>query len=107
MNKLLQSNIAVLLLWVGVLVVSICTVTSELPAELSDDGAFFLRYAQNTLNGHFWVWNVGEAPIWGASAPFYPFLLAIPLGFFSPLESAIVIGAVLYSATVFLCALRS
>ena len=103
MIKSLQSNFASLLLWIGVLVVATYTVTSEIPAELSDDGAFFLRYAQNTLDGQFWVWNVGEAPIWGASAPFYPLLLAIPLGFLSPLESAILIGAALYSATVLIC----
>ena len=49
--------------------------------ELADDGAFFLRYAENMLKGQFWVWNLGEAPVWGASAPFYPVLVAIPLAF--------------------------
>src|SRR5688572_24445108 len=45
--------------------------------ELADDGAFFLRYAQNMLEGEFWVWNLGEAPVWGASAPLYPVVLAL------------------------------
>lgn len=39
MIERLQSNFASLLLWVGVLVVATYTVPSELPAELSDDGA--------------------------------------------------------------------
>ncbi len=45
---------------------------------IADDAGFFLRYADNFLLGEFWVWNQGEAPIWGASAPLYPLILAIP-----------------------------
>ena len=47
--------------------------------EIADDAAFFMRYAENMLLGEFWVWNKGDGPIWGASAPLYPLLLAIPL----------------------------
>lgn len=49
---------------------------ARLGAEVVDDGAFFLRYAENMVNGEFWVWNRGEAPIWGASAPLYPLVIA-------------------------------
>lgn len=64
--------------------------------EVADDGAFFLRYAQNMLAGQFWVWNLGEAPVWGASAPFYPVLLAIAMFFgLSPEHSIIVVGSLL------------
>jgi hypothetical protein len=64
--------------------------------EVADDGAFFLRYAENMLSGEFWVWNAGEAPVWGASAPLYPLLLALPLFFGVAPEPAIVgIGMIL------------
>ncbi|WP_282413021.1 hypothetical protein [Pseudomonas sp. PS01299] len=43
----------------------------------ADDGSFFLRYAENMTHGQFWVWNIGEAPIWGASSPLYPLYLAL------------------------------
>jgi len=47
--------------------------------ELPDDAAFFLRYAENMARGQFWVWNLGEAPVWGASAPLFPLLFVLPL----------------------------
>ena len=72
---------------------------SKEPAELSDDGAFFFRYAENILQGEFWVWNKGQPPIWGASAPLFPLLLAIPLGLgFSAQSIAIHLGALLFAA---------
>lgn len=43
---------------------------------LDDDGAFFLRYAVNMTKGAFWKYNINEAPIWGASAPLWPLLIA-------------------------------
>lgn len=64
--------------------------------ELADDGAFFLRYAQNMLSGEFWVWNLGESPIWGASAPLYPLFLAAGLGLgLTPEHSIIYTGYLL------------
>lgn len=67
--------------------------------EVADDGAFFLRYAQNMLSGEFWVWNLGEAPVWGASAPFYPIFLAVAMGLgISPEHSILIVGYAL-SAT--------
>lgn len=50
---------------------------NSLGIELADDGAFFLRYAENMLHGQFWVWNLGEKPVWGASDPLYPLLIAM------------------------------
>lgn len=47
--------------------------------EIADDGAFLLRYAENMLGGEFWVWNKGESPVWGASAPLYPLVVAFTL----------------------------
>src|SRR6185436_11644604 len=43
---------------------------------LEDDAAFFLRYAENLANGNGWRWNVEEPPVWGASAPLWPLLIA-------------------------------
>lgn len=58
--------------------------------EVADDGAFFLRYAENIISGNFWVWNEGEHPVWGASAPLYPLLIAVPIMLGVTPEQAIV-----------------
>ncbi len=65
---------------------------------LLDDGAFFLRYAENMAKGQFWVWNLGEAPIWGASAPLFPLLFApfIALGF--PAQESMIVVSLVVSA---------
>lgn len=62
----------------------------RLGAELADDGAFFLRYSENMLKGEFWVWNPGEAPVWGASAPLYPLVVALPMALGVSPEAAII-----------------
>lgn len=74
---------------------------ARLGPELADDGAFFLRYAENMLHGGFWVWNLGEAPVWGASAPLYPLVVAavIKLGF-PPMTAMVVTGLALSSASL-------
>jgi len=64
---------------VGALALFVLSMSLRLGPELADDGAFFLRYAENILRGEFWVWNPGEAPVWGASAPLYPFVVALPM----------------------------
>ncbi len=46
------------------------------PPYFEDDAAFFLRYAENLAAGHGYRWNVEEPPVWGASAPLWPLLLA-------------------------------
>ena len=64
--------------------------------ELLDDGAFFLRYAVNAANGYFWVWNPGDPPVWGASAPFYPILVALPIKLgVEPVPAIIATGMIL------------
>ncbi len=73
----------------------------RLGLELADDGAFFLRYAENMLKGEFWVWNLGEAPVWGASAPLYPLLIAFPMALGMSPETAIVgVGLTLSSVSL-------
>lgn len=80
MNPLLHkqriSTTQTLLIFCGALLWLLLSMQARLGLELADDGAFFLRYAQNMLGGEFWVWNRGEPPVWGASAPLYPLLLA-------------------------------
>lgn len=44
--------------------------------DLVDDSPFFFRYAENLAAGHGFRWNVEEPPVWGASAPLWPLLLA-------------------------------
>ncbi|HEX4854994.1 hypothetical protein [Arenimonas sp.] len=69
--------------------------------ELADDGAFFLRYAENMVAGEFWAWNLGEAPVWGASAPLYPLVVAaaIQLGL-APMTAMVATGLGLTSASL-------
>ena len=64
-----------------------------------------MRYAENILRGEFWVWNTGEPPIWGASAPLYPLLIAIPMRLGVPASQAVVgTGMVLMSSALALTA---
>ena len=58
-------------------VVYLVAIWARKGTELADDGAFFARYAENMAHGRFWVWNAGEPPIWGSSAPLYPLLPAL------------------------------
>jgi hypothetical protein len=63
---------------------------------IADDGAFFLRYAENMQSLQFWVWNLGEEPIWGASAPLYALFLALLMALgISPMAAIVGGGAVL------------
>ncbi len=72
-------------------------IQARLGVELADDGAFFLRYAENMQSGHFWVWNIGEKPIWGASAPLYPLVLAFVIKLGVPLLAAPVVAGMAMS----------
>lgn len=76
-NKIYRGRVLFLFSFILYLVV----MHMNVGAELADDGAFFLRYADNIVKGNFWVWNIGEDPVWGASAPLYPVLVAIPMFF--------------------------
>ncbi|HLX88067.1 MAG TPA: hypothetical protein VKR22_06385, partial [Acidimicrobiales bacterium] len=63
----------------GLITAFVFAIRYRLGPELHDDGAFFLRYAINMAHGHFWVWNPGHSPVWGASAPLWPLLVAGPI----------------------------
>lgn len=76
----------------------------RLGVEIADDGAFFLRYAENIAKGQFWVWNFGEPPIWGASAPLYPVLIAIPIAMGFPSVPSLVVTSLLVGAGALACA---
>jgi len=62
---------------VAVALLFLVAIRCRLGHELPDDAAFFLRYAMNMAQGQFWVWNLDEAPVSGASAPLFP-LLFVP-----------------------------
>lgn len=64
---------------IAVALLFLAAIRYRLAHELPDDAAFFLRYAENMAQGQFWVWNLGEAPVWGASAPLFPLLFVLPL----------------------------
>jgi hypothetical protein len=86
-------------------------IVRRLGTELPDDAAFFLRYAENAEQGHFWAWNIGESPVWGASAPFFPLLLVIPIKLGVPPVASIVwtsvgLSSIALSATAVLIARR-
>jgi hypothetical protein len=83
------------------LAVLLLAMHARLGPELADDGAFFLRYAENMVVGEFWVWNLGEAPVWGASAPLFPLVvaLAIKLGF-APMTAMVACGLALSAASL-------
>lgn len=66
---------------------------------IADDGAFFLRYAENMQDLQFWVWNLGEKPIWGASAPLYALFLALLMALGIPPMTAIVGGGAVLGAS--------
>lgn len=93
----------ILMLFCGIVVVLLFSMHFRLGPELADDGAFFLRYAENMLKGEFWVWNLGEPPVWGASAPLFPLVVAIPMALGVSPEAAI-IGVSLALASVSLAA---
>jgi hypothetical protein len=46
------------------------------PPLFYDDAMFFFRYAEHLAQGEGFRWNLGEPPVWGASAPLWPLLLA-------------------------------
>ena len=66
---------------------------------VGDDGAFFLKYAENMSKGYFWYYNIDSGPIWGASAPLYPLLIAplIKIGI-DPVAAIKIVGISLLNA---------
>lgn len=74
------------------------------PPHLTDDAAFFLRYAENIASGHGFRWNPEEAPVWGASAPLWPPLVAggIALGLTSLQATLAISVSLTLASTLFL-----
>jgi hypothetical protein len=102
--RLQRARLATALALVLLLVLQAIALVRQRPPFLEDDGAFFLRYAENLAAGNGYRWNAGEAPVWGASAPLWPVLLAsgIAAGL-SPLASTLAWSWVLtLSATLLL-----
>ena len=107
----MNSTSRVLLLFCFLVTIYLFSMQARLGGELADDAAFFLRYAENMLAGRFWVWNIGEPPVWGASAPLYPLVVAIPIALgVSPVAALVGTGlaltAVSFSALVMLLGYR-
>lgn len=100
-NRLTSTQL--LALFCGIVLILLFAMQYRLGLEVADDGAFFLRYAENMLKGEFWVWNLGEAPVWGASAPLYPLIITIPMALGMSPEASIV-GTGLALASVSLAA---
>lgn len=73
-----------------------------------DDAAFFFRYAEHLAQGFGFRWNVTEDPMWGASAPLWPMLLAVCVrAGASPEWAAVVCGWVLTVTSTVLLALTA
>ncbi|WP_187370975.1 hypothetical protein [Noviherbaspirillum massiliense] len=97
----------ILILFCSSVLVLLLSMYYRLGPELVDDGAFFLRYAENMLKGEFWVWNIGEAPVWGASAPLYPLLITLPMALGIGPEAAVIgmgftLASISLAATAFM-----
>jgi hypothetical protein len=91
----------VLSIFVALVMIFSLSMYLRMGEELIDDGAFFLRYAENMQNWKFWVWNAGELPVWGASAPLWPLLIAVPMAIgISPEASLIGIGMLISSISL-------
>lgn len=100
-----------ILLFVLSLAIFAYAIVRRLGVELPDDAAFFLRYAENAAQGHFWVWNIGESPVWGASAPLFPLLLILPIKLGAPPVATIIwtsvgLSSVALAATAMLISRR-
>lgn len=84
------------------LVITLITVSclwSNVDGLVGDDGAFFLKYAENMTKGYFWYYNIESGPVWGASAPLYPLLIAPLLKIGIPPVAAIkIVGISLLNA---------
>ncbi|MGX5668981.1 hypothetical protein ACWKW9_23720 [Rhizobium daejeonense] len=99
-------TVPVLFLFILLTVVFLMSMQYRLGPEVADDGAFFLRYAENMVKGEFWVWNLGEAPVWGASAPLFPLLVAAPIALgVPPITSLIAVSMALSAVSLSLIVL--
>jgi triacylglycerol esterase/lipase EstA (alpha/beta hydrolase family) len=67
-----------------------------------EDAEMLFRYVDNVVAGHGVVWNVGEAPVAGATDLGFTFLLGSALFFLSPAATLIHagFGAVFFGASI-------
>lgn len=66
------------LLALGVLlVVQALALAAQRTPIFEDDVLFFFRYADSLAAGHGYRFNAEELPVWGASAPLWPLLIAL------------------------------
>jgi hypothetical protein len=83
--------------FVLLLIPSVWQIYTRHSTYLADDGGFFLKYVENIALGNGFRFNSEDAvPIWGASAPFWPLIVAVPvlLGV-DPATSIVAVGALL------------
>ncbi|GMV96432.1 MAG: hypothetical protein AMXMBFR83_07980 [Phycisphaerae bacterium] len=69
---------------------TVCGIVAARTRYFTDDGAFFFRYAEHLAAGQGFRWNLSEPPIWGASAPLWPLLLAVAVRCGAAVEPAAV-----------------
>ena len=91
-------TIGMIALFCLALLVYFLAMHARLGDEMADDAAFLMRYAENMQKGKLWVWNNGEAPVWGASAPLYPLLVAAPMALGVPPTTALIGTGIALSA---------
>ncbi len=74
----------------------------------ADDAPFFFRYAEHIAAGQGFRWNLGEDPVWGASAPLWALVLAgLARAGVAPEAAAVGAGWVLTLASTVLLALTA
>ncbi|MEJ7745160.1 MAG: hypothetical protein WKF61_00070 [Luteimonas sp.] len=89
----MESPLHRLFFFILAVILYVFAMRAQVGMEIADDAAFFLRYAENMLQGEFWVWNPGEAPVWGASAPLHPLVIALVMKFgVSPVSALVGAG---------------
>jgi hypothetical protein len=61
--------------WIVQPILSMVLMIVVYPSALAEDAYIILRYAENISKGHGFVWNPGEAPVWGSTSFLWTILL--------------------------------
>jgi len=78
-------------LWACVLLVALigaCAATIRFRTAPLEDAAMLMRYAQHLAEGHGLVWNIGDAPVDGATDFLYTLVIAVVTYVAVPVETA-------------------